>query len=106
MIPAGAQPPRHSPEDLRAEYAAQQEALSQAGGAGVERPGDNRRQRLQLLLAAESAGAMIAAEMQHTGVPWREELHEQILADHLGPRPPWATVRPSSKRSPPSCGSC
>ncbi len=31
---------------------------------------------------------MIAAEMQHAGVPWREELHEQILADHLGPRPP------------------
>jgi DNA polymerase-1 len=75
--------PRHSPEDLRAEYAAQQEAL-----ACVERHGDNRRQRLQLLLAAESAGAMIAAEMQHTGVPWREELHEQILADFLGPRPP------------------
>ena len=80
--------PRHSPEDLRAEYAAQQEALSQAGGAGVERQSDNRRQRLQLLLAAESAGAMIAAEMQHAGVPWREELHEQILADYLGPRPP------------------
>lgn len=80
--------PRHSPEDLRAEYAAQQDALSQAGGAGVERHSDNRRQRLQLLLAAESAGAMIAAEMQHTGVPWREELHEQILADYLGPRPP------------------
>ena len=80
--------PRHSPEDLRAEYAAQQEALSQAGGAGVERQSDNRRQRLQLLLAAESAGAMIAAEMQHTGVPWREELHEQILSDYLGPRPP------------------
>ncbi|MEO3934403.1 bifunctional 3'-5' exonuclease/DNA polymerase [Micrococcaceae bacterium Sec7.4] len=80
--------PSRSPEDLRAEYAAQQEALAQVGGAGVERPGDNRRQRLQLLLAAESAGAMIAAEMQHTGVPWREELHEQILADHLGPRPP------------------
>lgn len=80
--------PRHSPEDLRAEYAAQQEALSQAGGAGVERQCDNRRQRLQLLLAAESAGAMIAAEMQYTGVPWREELHEQILSDYLGPRPP------------------
>ncbi|MHA7221332.1 bifunctional 3'-5' exonuclease/DNA polymerase [Arthrobacter sp. RHLT1-20] len=80
--------PRHTPAELRAEYAAQQEALSQAGGAGVEGPADNRRQRLQLLLAAESAGAMIAAEMQHTGVPWREELHEQILADYLGPRPP------------------
>ncbi|MET3921938.1 bifunctional 3'-5' exonuclease/DNA polymerase [Arthrobacter sp. UYEF20] len=77
--------PRHTPGDLREEYAAQQEALSQAGAANQP---DNRRQRLQLLLAAESAGAMIAAEMQHTGVPWREELHEQILAGHLGPRPP------------------
>ncbi|MBP1134890.1 DNA polymerase-1 [Arthrobacter sp. PvP023] len=74
--------PRHSLEELRTEYAAQQEALSQAGTDA------NRRQRLQLLLAAESAGAMIAAEMQHTGVPWREELHEEILADYLGPRPP------------------
>lgn len=74
--------PRHSPEELRTEYGAQQEALGQAGTDA------NRKQRLQLLLAAESAGAMIAAEMQHTGVPWREELHEQILADYLGPRPP------------------
>ena len=79
------QPSRHSPEDLRGEYAAQQEALSQARAAGGP---DDRKRRLQLLLAAESAGAMIAAEMQHTGVPWREELHEQILADYLGPRPP------------------
>ena len=74
--------PRYSPEELRTEYAAQQESLSQASTDA------NRRQRLQLLLAAESAGAMIAAEMQHTGVPWREELHEQILADYLGTRPP------------------
>ena len=74
--------PRHSLEELRTEFAAQQEALGQASTDA------NRRQRLQLLLAAESAGAMIAAEMQHTGVPWREELHEQILADYLGPRPP------------------
>jgi DNA polymerase-1 len=74
--------PRRSAEELRNEYAAQQEALRQVSSDA------NRRQRLQLLLAAESAGAMIAAEMQHTGVPWREELHEQILADCLGPRPP------------------
>ena len=74
--------PRHTVEDLRAEYAAQQEALA---GAGLD---GNRRQRLQLLLAAESAAAMIAVEMQHAGVPWREELHEQILVDYLGPRPP------------------
>ncbi|MDQ1621699.1 MAG: polymerase [Actinomycetota bacterium] len=78
--------PRHTLEDLRADYAAQHEALSRAGTEAGTEP--NRRQRLQLLLAAESAGAMIAAEMQHTGVPWREEQHEQILADSLGPRPP------------------
>jgi DNA polymerase I len=89
--PALQQTPRHSPEDLREEYAAQQEALSQAGTDGPpvapSRP-ENPKQRLQLLLAAESAGAMIAAEMQHAGVPWRTELHEEILAGHLGPRPP------------------
>lgn len=74
--------PRHTLAELRAEYAAQQAALASAA------PEENRPKRLQLLLAAESAGAMIAAEMQHTGVPWREDLHEQILADYLGPRPP------------------
>ncbi|QNE15749.1 bifunctional 3'-5' exonuclease/DNA polymerase [Pseudarthrobacter sp. NBSH8] len=74
--------PRQGLAELRAEYAAQQAALADAA------PDENKRKRLQLLLAAESAGAMIAAEMQHTGVPWREDLHEQILADHLGPRPP------------------
>ena len=87
--PSPSQRPGQSLEDLRAEYAAQQEALRQAGTAsGTAIAADaNHRQRLQLLLAAESAGAMIAAEMQHSGVPWREELHEQILRDHLGPRP-------------------
>ncbi len=74
--------PRHTLADLRSEYAAQQRALGDAA------PDGNKRKRLQLLLAAESAGAMIAAEMQHAGVPWREDLHEQILTDHLGPRPP------------------
>ena len=73
--------PRHTLAELREEYAAQQAALADATPEG------NKRKRLQLLLAAESAGAMIAAEMQHAGVPWRADLHEQILADHLGPRP-------------------
>jgi DNA polymerase-1 len=44
--------------------------------------------RLGLLLAAESAGALAAAEMTHAGMPWREEVHERLLADLLGPRPP------------------
>ncbi|MCU1530596.1 MAG: bifunctional 3-5 exonuclease/DNA polymerase [Arthrobacter sp.] len=84
--PGSGRAPRHTLEDLRADYAAQQEALSRAGTEAGTDP--SRRQRLQLLLAAESAGAMIAAEMQHTGVPWREELHEEILRNYLGPRPP------------------
>jgi DNA polymerase-1 len=44
--------------------------------------------RLRLLLAAESSGALVAAEMTHAGVPWRVEVHERLLADLLGPRPP------------------
>jgi DNA polymerase-1 len=99
--PGAATEPRQTLAALRAEYAAQQEALNAAGTAtagtpgapagapaGAAAAGDNRRQRLQLLLAAESASALVAAEMQHAGVPWREELHEHILAEHLGPRPP------------------
>jgi DNA polymerase-1 len=88
--PGAATEPRQTLAGLRAEYAAQQDALAAAAGAAAAAAaGDgNRRQRLQLLLAAESASALVAAEMQHAGVPWREELHEHILAEHLGPRPP------------------
>lgn len=87
--PESSTEPRLSPEELREEYAAQQAALASVSDE------DNRRNRLQLLLAAESAGAMIAAEMQYAGVPWRGDLHGQILADHLGPRPP-AGHRPAT----------
>jgi DNA polymerase-1 len=41
---------------------------------------------LRLLLAAESAGALAAAEMWHTGLPWRADVHEGILEQRLGPR--------------------
>ncbi|PUA82295.1 bifunctional 3'-5' exonuclease/DNA polymerase [Nocardioides currus] len=44
--------------------------------------------RLSLLLAAESAGALVAAEMSFAGVPWRLDVHEALLLDRLGPRPP------------------
>lgn len=44
--------------------------------------------RLGLLLAAESAGALVAAEMTYAGVPWRVDVHERLLSDLLGPRPP------------------
>ncbi|UFS61050.1 bifunctional 3'-5' exonuclease/DNA polymerase [Subtercola endophyticus] len=42
--------------------------------------------RLRLLLAAESAGALIAAEMSHAGLPWREDVHDRLLTELLGPQ--------------------
>jgi DNA polymerase-1 len=44
--------------------------------------------RLALLLAAESSGALAAAEMTHAGVPWSVAVHERLLTDLLGRRPP------------------
>jgi len=43
--------------------------------------------RLRLLVAAESAGALAAAEMGHAGLPWRADVHDALLAELLGPRP-------------------
>ena len=43
--------------------------------------------RLRLLLAAESAGALAAAEMQRAGLPWDAGRHDEVLRDQLGPRP-------------------
>ena len=46
-----------------------------------------RRAKLRLLLSAESAGALIAAEMAHRGLPWDVAVHDQLLTAALGPRP-------------------
>jgi DNA polymerase-1 len=43
--------------------------------------------RFGLLVAAESAGGLIAAEMSAAGLPWRADVHDQLLTDLLGPRP-------------------
>jgi DNA polymerase-1 len=43
--------------------------------------------RLDLLLAAESSGALVAAEMTAAGLPWRADVHERLLTEALGPRP-------------------
>lgn len=64
------------PTDAVAEFARQSSAVE-----GADRPG-----ALRLLVTAESAGALAAAEMRHAGVPWRRDVHERILADLLGPR--------------------
>ncbi|MGY0007032.1 bifunctional 3'-5' exonuclease/DNA polymerase, partial [Micromonospora sp. I033] len=44
--------------------------------------------RFRLLVAAESAGALIAAEMGAAGLPWRADVHDAILADLLGEASP------------------
>src|SRR5207253_8127170 len=50
--------------------------------AATENPG-----RFRLLVAAESAAALAAAEMSHAGLPWRSDVHGDILEGILGPRP-------------------
>ncbi|MDG4788443.1 bifunctional 3'-5' exonuclease/DNA polymerase [Micromonospora sp. WMMD1102] len=40
--------------------------------------------RFRLLVAAESAGALVAAEMTATGLPWRADVHDALLVDLLG----------------------
>ncbi|MFF4875545.1 bifunctional 3'-5' exonuclease/DNA polymerase [Micromonospora sp. NPDC000668] len=47
--------------------------------ADTEHPG-----RFRLLVAAESAGALIAVEMGVAGLPWRAEVHDAILGELLG----------------------
>jgi DNA polymerase I len=42
---------------------------------------------LRLLVAAESACGLVAAEMTRTGVPWRADVHDAVLTELLGPRP-------------------
>jgi len=66
-----------SDEDTLAEFALQRAAI-----AGADDPA-----RLGLLVAAESAGALVSVEMLHSGLPWREDVHDAILQSYLGPRP-------------------
>jgi DNA polymerase-1 len=55
----------------------------QAAVATSAQPG-----RLGLLLAAESSGALAAAEMTWAGLPWRADEHACLLTALVGDRPP------------------
>nr|WP_240687364.1 bifunctional 3'-5' exonuclease/DNA polymerase [Amycolatopsis suaedae] len=61
------------------EVAAGQEARV----AAAEHP-----ERLRLLVAAESACGLAAAEMSHDGLPWDAAAHDTLLTGLLGPRVP------------------
>ncbi|MET9211438.1 MULTISPECIES: bifunctional 3'-5' exonuclease/DNA polymerase [unclassified Nocardia] len=47
-------------------------------------------ERMRLLLAAESAGMLVAAEMARSGIPWRADIHRALLDTMLGERFPGA----------------
>ncbi|MGW6457809.1 bifunctional 3'-5' exonuclease/DNA polymerase [Streptomyces sp. NPDC055078] len=47
----------------------------------AEHPG-----RLRLLTAAESAGMLVASEMNRAGLPWRADVHREVLRELLGER--------------------
>ncbi|NEE04380.1 bifunctional 3'-5' exonuclease/DNA polymerase [Phytoactinopolyspora halotolerans] len=75
---AGVEPATQTPgPDPVAELHIQNAAVEGSSAAG----------RLRLLLAAESAGALVAVEMHHAGLPWRADIHDAILTEILGPRP-------------------
>ena len=67
----------HDLEAALAELARQRSAID-----GSADPG-----RLRLLAAAESAGALVAAELHAAGIPWDVDEHDRILREALGPRP-------------------
>ncbi len=48
---------------------------------------DEHPARFGMLAAAESAGALAAAEMTAAGVPWQPAVHDELLTGLLGPRP-------------------
>jgi DNA polymerase-1 len=69
--------PAETEVDPLAEFTLQRAAVARCGEPG----------RIGRLLAAESAGALIAAEMRFAGLPWRADVHDSILELILGPRP-------------------
>ncbi|WP_440708348.1 bifunctional 3'-5' exonuclease/DNA polymerase [Herbiconiux sp. YIM B11900] len=71
-----APPDRTGPDELT-EFRAQRTVLAEAADPS----------RIALLAAAESAGALVAAEMRHVGLPYSAERHHEVLEDLLGPRP-------------------
>ncbi len=59
------------------------EWLAQARAIGASR----HPERLRLLAAAESAGALVAAEIGYYGIPFNVQAHHEHLYELLGPRP-------------------
>ena len=69
------------PERLKELTAVYEDQLARV--AATQHPG-----RFRLLVAAEWAGALVGAEMGHVGLPWRVDIHDDLLRELLGPPQP------------------
>jgi DNA polymerase-1 len=69
-------------DDPVAEWQRQRDAVAGAADAAD----DAADRRLALLLAAESVGALVAAEMSFVGLPWSVDIHDRVLVEILGQR--------------------
>lgn len=69
-----------TPDATRELFEAQLGALEAADQEGP------RKGALAFLVGAESAGALVAAELRAAGMPFSVERHERVLVDVLGPR--------------------
>ncbi len=56
---------------------------------------DEQPDKFGLLVSAESAGGLVAAEMAMAGLPWRYQVHDALLTEMLGPRPALPGQRPA-----------
>lgn len=86
-LEAGPDAPGGIPDDIEsvlAELRRQLAAVAQASDPD----------RLRLLLAAESAGALLAVELHAAGMPWSRAVHESLLEETLGARPAPGAVAP------------
>jgi DNA polymerase family A len=103
------EPPRAEPAVPGGGRGDRQGALFETGGAAAPDAGetldaliavhadqlrritdDESPRRFGALVAAESAGGLAAGEMTFAGMPWRADVHDELLAGMLGPRPPAA----------------
>ncbi|MFF8844799.1 bifunctional 3'-5' exonuclease/DNA polymerase [Streptomyces sp. NPDC015127] len=79
----GAQSPLFEPQPVPLPLEALLEVYAdqQRRHDAAEHPG-----RMRLLTAAESAGMLVAAEMHRAGLPWRADVHREVLHELLGER--------------------
>jgi hypothetical protein len=85
----------HEPEagHARAELTEQLNALITVHADQLRRiAADEHPNKFSLMVAADSAGALTAAEMTLAGLPWRADVHDALLTEMLGPRPPVAVA--------------